>query len=226
MHGGSVVFRIRVAKDVYAIVDDEDAVRVSRISWKLRRTPHTRYAFTTSKLIGNSQKLLHRFILGLKPGEICDHVNGNGLDNRRSNLRVVTAAQNAQNCFLQRREAGKSSRFKGVTLGTSGWSAQINSGGLVDHLGVFPNEEEAARAYDRAALERFGAFARTNEMMGLFGVPVRRNDFEVSGPTMPTPEALDPELERRKLHRSRAQHRRGQQRLKEIEYVHGALPRG
>lgn len=221
-----MVFRIRVAKDVYAIVDDDDAVRVSRISWKLRRTPHTRYAFTSSKLIGNSQKLLHRFILGLKPGEICDHVNGNGLDNRRSNLRVVTAAQNAQNCFVQRREDGKSSQFKGVTRVSGGWQAQINSGGLIDHLGVFLNEEDAARAYDSAALKRFGAFARTNEMMGLFGVPVQRDVLEVSGETMPTPESLDPELERRKLHRSRARHRRGQRRLKEIEYVHGPMPRG
>lgn len=211
---------IRLAKDVFAIVDDDDADRVSLISWKVRRTPHTRYAFTTSRMIGKSQQLMHRLILGLKPGQICDHINGNGLDNRRCNLRVVTAEQNARNSFAPALERGKTSRFKGVHRTRSGWVAQINVGGIVDYLGCFVREDDAARVYDEAAKHRFGAYAKTNDAMGLFGVPVDRHALEATGPSMPTPEARDPDAAKAKLHRSRARHRAAQIRRNEIAENH------
>lgn len=86
-----------------------------------------------------------------------DHINGNAWDNRRKNLRVATREQNTQN----RRGNGK--YLKGVTPGRGGkFRASIKSNGLRTSLGTFTTEEQAALAYDHAARERFGEFARLN----------------------------------------------------------------
>jgi len=184
-----VVVRIRVAKRIFALIDDEDIERVSQYDWTIRTSGGTRYAATNTNKIGKSQRMMHRYILGLKPGELADHINGNGLDNRRSNLRVVTASQNAQNSFVQRREDGKTSRFKGVFRSGGKWSAKINVAGAVDVLGTFDDEQAAARAYDAAAALHFGEFAKTNESMGLYHdqTPLERNAHVVTGPKAPTP---------------------------------------
>jgi hypothetical protein len=87
-----------------------------------------------------------------------DHRNHNGLDNRRSNLRLATGHQNQGN----RRPQGGSPRFKGVYLSRSKWVAQIRFGGSKRYLGRFTVEEDAARAYDAAARLIFGEFACTN----------------------------------------------------------------
>lgn len=92
---------------------------------------------------------MHRLIMDAGPGEEVDHVNGNGLDNRRSNLRIATRSQNARNSMSR----GGSSRFKGVYWypykdGRPRWRAQIRVGGKRKSLGYFDDEIEAARAYD------------------------------------------------------------------------------
>lgn len=94
-----MVKRIWVRKGKYALIDDEDAERVSKVDWHLVQSPTTLYARTFDKRIGKSQQLLHRMVIGAQPGEIVDHINGDGLDNRRANLRIVTAAENAANRF-------------------------------------------------------------------------------------------------------------------------------
>jgi hypothetical protein len=114
--------------------------------------------------------LLHRVIakrMGLniqKPFEV-DHINANGLDNRRSNLRVVTRQGNNAN---QRKTRG-SSRFKGVSWDKEKklWRASIKIDQKSKFLGRFHEEESAAKVYDEAAIIAFGEFARTN-----FGVAV------------------------------------------------------
>lgn len=106
--------------------------------------------------------LLHRLILGLKKGDpSVDHRDLDGLNNRRANLRVATKAQNGMN---RTKRADNTSGFKGVYLcrRTGQWRAQLSARKKVYRLGRFPTPEAAARAYDKAAREHHGAFARTN----------------------------------------------------------------
>lgn len=106
---------------------------------------------------------MHRLILDAPPGMDVDHVNGNGLDNRRMNLRLASRSQNLAN---QRKQRDKtSSRYKGVSISRQGtWRARICVRGQKRWLGIFESEEEAALAYNRAASEYFGEFARLNEV--------------------------------------------------------------
>ncbi|CUW31722.1 AP2 domain-containing protein [Streptomyces reticuli] len=106
----------------------------------------------------STEERLHRFLTGWT---LVDHRNGNGLDNRRSNLREATHAQNSANSRLSRRST---SGYKGVTWykRTSRWRAHITAGQVQHHLGYFDSAEEAARAYDTAAIEAFGDFAHLN----------------------------------------------------------------
>lgn len=92
---------------------------------------------------------------------MADHENGDCLDNRRTNLRECTSAQNAQNSASR---AGSSSQFKGVTWDRSRgkWMAAIQAEGKARTLGRFDDEAEAARAYDQAARAAYGRFARLN----------------------------------------------------------------
>lgn len=97
--GDGETVRVYVFKGFYAVVDASDAERVTQYDWYLVSSNQTVYARTGSSRVGASQRLMHRFIIGAKPGEIVDHINGDGLDNRRENLRLVTAAENAANKF-------------------------------------------------------------------------------------------------------------------------------
>lgn len=106
---------------------------------------------------------MHRLILGASKGDPdVDHVDGDGMNNRRSNLRVASRSQNMGN---QRTRCGaKTSRFKGVSLLPNGrWHAQIKVNGKTKFLGAYAEETDAATAYDRAARAAFGEFARTND---------------------------------------------------------------
>jgi len=96
--------------------------------------------------------------------EFVDHINGDRNDNRINNLRPCTHSQNLANGSVRK----GTSRFKGVrSSGFGGWAANIKVNKKCTYLGTFTVEADAARAYDVAALNSFGSFARTNEMMGL-----------------------------------------------------------
>jgi hypothetical protein len=106
--------------------------------------------------------LMHRLIMGAGRGQIVDHQDGNGLNNSRENLRLCTTAENIRNQKPHR--TGKhSSKLKGVTpTGRGTWRAQIMANYKKKNLGVFPTPEAAALAYDEAAAELHGEFARLN----------------------------------------------------------------
>jgi hypothetical protein len=144
---------LKLARDKVALVDKRDYPLVSQYLWYVRKDGYVQ------SLVDGKYWLLHRFILEVTDRWILtDHRNLNRLDCRRQNLRIATPTQNSQN----RAKTGKQ-RYKGVQLTQSGlWRAQIQIDGIKTHLGVFSTDTEAANAYDVAALQHFGQFARTN----------------------------------------------------------------
>ncbi len=157
---------IELTHGYYAIVDEEDYERISQFRWYVFKSRRCFYAKRTvyGKETGKfSTVCMHHDVL--KSKSLTDHINTNGLDNRKKNLRHCTISQNCEN---KRKSLKKmSSRFKGVsrvdTLGTGSvrWRALIQKDRL-KHLGYFDTEEDAALAYDREARILFGEFARTN----------------------------------------------------------------
>lgn len=151
---GAVLIPLR-ARDgsvrAYAIVDAADADWVNQSRWNLVTKGYAQRAVR----VGDRQRFrtMHRELMGLVPGDglEVDHINRNKLDNRRSNLRVVTRAENAQNMPKYR---GSSSRFRGVYLdrSTRKWRANIRIAGRVRSLGCFDDEMEAARVAREARL--------------------------------------------------------------------------
>ena len=103
---------------------------------------------------------MHNVIMKPSEGFIVDHINGNGLDNRRSNLRIVTRQQNTFNSVHK----GGTSKYKGVALDKESglWRAYIAKDGKRTWLGRFPDELSAAIAYDKAAKDMFGEYAKLN----------------------------------------------------------------
>ena len=143
-----------------ALVDDEDFDRlVDGPSWYAETRDLQTYARRDVSLGGGRRRrdYMHRVIL---PGHrLVDHVNGDGLDNRRANIRAASAADNVHNTRLRRDSV---SGIKGVALRDGKWAARIRHDGSTRHLGRFMTLEEAGRAYDRAARELFGEFAALN----------------------------------------------------------------
>lgn len=145
-----------------ALVDDKDYQRLSVHSWHTwRSTSGVFYARRTTKNPSRVTILMHQEVIG-KPeaGLEIDHKDRDGLNNQRSNLRFVTHSEN----MMGQKTIKGTSRFKGVSWRASSnkWRALIRVGGRLNHLGYFTDEEDAARAYDAAALEHFGEFARLN----------------------------------------------------------------
>lgn len=145
-----------------AQVDDEDYDAVAAHNWHARRRGHVFYVRRNVRRPdgAKTKQYLHRFVMG--PGRAIDHVDGNGLNNQKSNLRFATDSQNQAN--RHHLPPTKSSRFRGVTYhrGINRWQASIKVRGQSIYLGCFESETDAAAAYDRAALTHFGEFARTN----------------------------------------------------------------
>lgn len=149
-----------------ALVDEEDLPLIHDYRWRAAKTSHCRFYYAVAEGTvrgGTARKTIymHRLILGARPGQFVDHINGNTLDNRRSNLRFATSAENAMNRGLNRTNR---TGYKGVSFHRRDqvWEAWIRKNGKGRYLGRFSNPEDAARAYDMAALQMFGEFARLN----------------------------------------------------------------
>ena len=135
-------------------IDLEDYPKIFNRHWYPARRAKNIYAMSDTP---NKGELMHRMIL---PGsEVVDHKNGDGLDNRKSNLRGVTHKQNIRNSS---RNAANSSGYKGVARYRYGWRAYIKIDGKQKHLGVYPCRLAAAYAYDIASRSMFGEYARPN----------------------------------------------------------------
>ena len=148
-----------------AIVDDEDFEMLSRFKWCARKSDGGLlwYACRKERINGRQhQQQMHRLILNAPAGLFCDHINGNGLDNRRCNIRLATPQQNGMN---QRVHAKSKTGFKGVTVSTCGkYQAQIKVNGKLIYLGSFADKTSAAIVYNEAAIKYHGEFANLNKV--------------------------------------------------------------
>lgn len=144
---------IKLNHGMVALIDDEDFDMVNGLHWGAVRRGKSWYA------AANGGLYMHRLIM---PGHArVDHINRNGLDNRRSNLRAATKAQNAINA--EKPSGVNTSRFKGVSLVIPRpWRAALVVDQKQIDLGLHATEEQAARAYDAAAKTHFGEFAFLN----------------------------------------------------------------
>ena len=141
-----------------AIVDAIDVDLVRPFNWTFNR------AYAMAHEVRGRTMYMHRLIAGIHGvGRriVVDHVNGDGLDNRRANLRICSQAENGRNMSTSRPH---SSRFKGVSwyANYQKWEAYGHLGGRKVRLGYFTDEVDAGRAYDAFAREHYGEFARLN----------------------------------------------------------------
>jgi len=156
--------QIQLTQGLVTMVDDADFDELSAHKWyATRNLTGTFYAKRMAPLANGKQcsVLMHRQILGAQPGEDVDHRSHDTLDNRRANIRRCTRSQNQAN---RRKTRGCSSQFKGVYWHTRDrkWVARINIDGKRWALGYFGDELDAARAYNKAALDEWPEFALLN----------------------------------------------------------------
>lgn len=149
---------IPLTRGMVALVDDEDYEEVMRFYWFALTNGHVTYA---ARKDNSTTVYMHLDLMGDGDGRQVDHQDGDGLNNRRGNLRWATRAEQGRNrrCYRNNR-AG----LKGVqrVRGTVRWRARITFDGRTHNLGCFGSAEDAALAYDIKAREVFGAFARVN----------------------------------------------------------------
>lgn len=154
-------------------IDDEDYEKVAEYHWtgvvSRHRLKNGQYGKIQNYILSDVQKngqrftlFLHRLLLNAPPHFWVDHRDGNGLNNHKDNLRFCTNSQNQANRGAI--QLNNTSGFNGVTLSKHDkkWRAKIMFHKRRIHLGAYGSAEEAAKAYDKAAIELFGEFARVN----------------------------------------------------------------
>lgn len=156
---------IPLNRGMVSLVDICDFDIISKKNWCIQRDYNTFYAVSAEPRVNGKQEMIkmHRFILGLHAGDekTVDHINRNGLDNRRCNLRIVTRSINAYN---RRIHKNNTSGYRGVTVmkRDNHWYAFIQEGNVKKYLGSYKDKESAARAYDMAAITLYGKDAILN----------------------------------------------------------------
>lgn len=156
---------IRLSPTKVTLIDDEDFDRIGKLKWGF----DGRYAYRKHHLRMDVEKqiykkiYLHQVINNTPDGLGTDHINCDKLDNRRANLRTTTRSGNEAN---KPKKAGCSSKYKGVCWFKlrRKWKAEIKINGKKKHIGLFLSEEDAAKAYNKYAVEAFGEYARLNQI--------------------------------------------------------------
>jgi hypothetical protein len=168
--------RIYMGGKDWTILDREDYYKFGNIKWALGGRKNNFYAIGGIRnKDGELEKVsLHRLILNPPENKLVDHRNGNGLDNRRENLRLATHAQNMLN---RRKQKNTSSKFIGVYFDkqTGKWRAKIKVNSKTMHIGRFDSELQAALAYDRTAKLYHGEFSKFNFPKEIERSPKRLN---------------------------------------------------
>lgn len=150
--------KVALGSGQFAIVDDEDFDLVNQYVWQGHKAGKAGkggdYVYAVTRI------RMHRLVTNCPKGMYVDHINGDTLDNRKSNLRICTNAENQQNT----RSRGGSSRFKGVSYSQKKkrWKASFMWKGRVYYCGSFATEEDAARAIDKLRKEVCGEYATAN----------------------------------------------------------------
>ncbi len=154
--GDSSVRYIPLTQGKVAIVDADDYPSLIRFKWCASRNSRIFYALAT---INHRNMPMHRFIMNPPADMVVDHINHNGLDNRRSNLRVCTTTQNIRNSL-----PNKGKKYKGVSFikAKKRFRASIRYQGNRSIIGSFKDEVTAAKAYDKKAKELFKEYAYLN----------------------------------------------------------------
>jgi hypothetical protein len=166
---------IPLSQGKQTIIDDEDWPLISQYTWHVHGKKWTSkdgtvvvrwYAGSNIPQPDGRKgyRELHNFLMHTlyeapEPGATVDHINGNSLDNRRSNLRWATSSQNSANVTIR---SHNTSGFKGIVKSGQKWRAKLNYKGRYIHLGYFSTPEEAAKAYDKKAFEIYGEFVQLN----------------------------------------------------------------
>lgn len=157
-----MMIEIKLPQGYVATADEEDEELLKQYCWTVRKMRSgLLYAWTRPYVNGKRRAIMmHRLIMGVETSDQhVDHRDGDGLNNQRANLRLATQAQNV----LNRRPYGASG-YKGVSKAwrRNGYIATIQMGGKSKYLGYYADPVDAARAYDSAARELHGEFARLN----------------------------------------------------------------
>ncbi len=140
------------------LADPSDITAVSDHVWHANFPKHARSAYVCTN-VSKRPMSLHRMLISAAPGEIVDHINGNGCDNRRANLRLCTHAENMRN---RKKSRGGNSKHKGIYYEPNKqlWRAEIKFQGKKIRLGRYKSADDAALAYRAAAQRYHGNFAR------------------------------------------------------------------
>jgi len=146
--------KIPLTQGKCALIDDDDYAEIAQYKWCYSSVGYALRRTRKSELGGGKNLYLHRQLMRPEKGKQVDHINGDTLDNRRSNLRVCTSKENSRNWIKK--------GPRGITFSKGKWVAQITVDYKNHNLGRFKDKEDAMRAYDVAAKLYFGEFAQLN----------------------------------------------------------------